>query len=107
MRVLAAHHAVVAMAELEKKQKVLPPGLLQSALRSWSVCAEGFIAARARMARSLATLSVAQYLLGVGDRHLSNFMIDTTWYVRACVRASVRALWSYSSISSPHILQPR
>eukprot|EP00048_Salpingoeca_helianthica_P009248 m.132741 g.132741 ORF g.132741 m.132741 type:complete len:3967 (+) comp14817_c0_seq1:97-11997(+) len=68
----------LAMAELEKKQRVLPPGLLQSAIRSWSVCAEGFIAARARMARSLATLSIAQYLLGVGDRHLSNFMIDTT-----------------------------
>ncbi|KAI8906218.1 hypothetical protein DFJ77DRAFT_504568 [Powellomyces hirtus] len=37
---------------------------------------EAFLAIRATFAKSLATISICSYLLGIGDRHLENFLID-------------------------------
>jgi DNA-dependent protein kinase catalytic subunit len=39
--------------------------------------ADTFLAVRRRFAASLAGVSLAGYLAGVGDRHLGNFLIDT------------------------------
>lgn len=33
---------------------------------------------RRGFARSLATLNACSYILGIGDRHLDNFLLDTS-----------------------------
>ena len=40
--------------------------------------AESFIATRSHFARSIAALSMASYILGIGDRHLDNFLLSST-----------------------------
>ena len=41
-----------------------------------STCPEAFLTLRAQFVKTHATLSVCQYILGIGDRHLSNFLVD-------------------------------
>lgn len=37
---------------------------------------EAFLTLRANFVRSVGVASICQYLLGIGDRHLSNYMVD-------------------------------
>lgn len=37
---------------------------------------EAFVALRTRFATSHAALCIAQWILGIGDRHLGNFLVD-------------------------------
>ena len=39
---------------------------------------EAFFSIRSQFARSLSAFSAASYILGIGDRHLGNFLIDQT-----------------------------
>ena len=41
-----------------------------------AISPEAFLVLRSRFVRTHATLSVCHYVLGIGDRHLSNFMVD-------------------------------
>ena len=41
-----------------------------------STCPEAFLTLRAQFVKTHATLSICQYILGIGDRHLSNFLVD-------------------------------
>ncbi|EEC03461.1 mDNApk3', putative [Ixodes scapularis] len=47
------------------------------ALLGLSSCPEAFFALRSRFVLSHATLCVAHWVLGVGDRHLGNFLVST------------------------------
>lgn len=51
--------------------------LLLSAVRNLSSSMEAFIINRTRFASSLAVFSICGYILGIGDRHLENFLVDT------------------------------
>lgn len=54
------------------------PGLLRSALLDAAEGPEAFVAARSTLASSVAALSVACWVMGVGDRHLDNFLVSVT-----------------------------
>ncbi|XP_067947368.1 DNA-dependent protein kinase catalytic subunit-like [Watersipora subatra] len=55
-----------------------PHHLLSRALKSMSRSVESYYMLREHCITSHAVLCVCHYLLGIGDRHLSNFMMDTT-----------------------------
>lgn len=52
--------------------------VLRRALESTSNSVESYYFVRDRFITTHAVISTCQYILGIGDRHLSNFMIDTT-----------------------------
>lgn len=60
------------------KQKIglVPWDLLRRAFMQLSVSPEAFLTLRGHFASSHACLCICQYILGIGDRHLSNFMVD-------------------------------
>ena len=41
-----------------------------------SASPEAFLTLRSHFVRTHSTLSICHYVLGIGDRHLSNFMVD-------------------------------
>ena len=67
-------------AQLKRKHGMCRDTLLRDALRGFSASSEAYLTTRNHFARTLATLSICQYILGIGDRHLSNFMVDTVTF---------------------------
>jgi hypothetical protein len=57
-------------------QALVPPDLLRRRLLAMSLTAEAFLALRQEFAETLAASSLFGYLLGVGDRHLDNLLLD-------------------------------
>jgi len=55
--------------------KSVPDDLLKRHAAHVSSSPESFLQMRTAMARSFAALSVASYVLGIGDRHLENFLL--------------------------------
>ena len=39
---------------------------------------QAFITIKNQFVKSMAVFSIASYLIGIGDRHLENFLVDTT-----------------------------
>ena len=62
--------------EYRKKVQCVPPDLLRRAFMQLSSSPEAFLVLRGHFVSTLAALSMCQYVLGIGDRHLSNFMLD-------------------------------
>ncbi len=63
-------------AQYRKKVQCVPRDLLRRAFMQLASSPEAFLVLRSHFVSTLATLSMCQYVLGIGDRHLSNFMVD-------------------------------
>lgn len=61
---------------MEKLQNNVAKNKLQEAIYNISASPECFYALRTNFTKSLATINIVHWLLGIGDRHLENFIID-------------------------------
>lgn len=61
---------------MEKLTKQVPENGLRNALFTLSASPECFFALRHNFGKSLAAMSIAHWLLGIGDRNLGNYLID-------------------------------
>ncbi|KAM4688942.1 DNA-dependent protein kinase catalytic subunit [Discoglossus pictus] len=59
-----------------ERESLVPRDLLRRAFVKMSTTPEAFLALRSHFARSHALLCISHWILGIGDRHLSNFMIS-------------------------------
>ena len=63
------------VAKFTQIEQSVPCDLLSRAVHALSVSSEVYLAMRSRFARSLATLTACMHILGIGDRHLDNFLL--------------------------------
>ncbi|XP_063933973.1 DNA-dependent protein kinase catalytic subunit-like isoform X2 [Zophobas morio] len=63
-------------AAFRHRRDMVPRDLLRRAILKRINDREAFVAIRSDFIRSHATLSICHYVLGIGDRHLSNFMFN-------------------------------
>lgn len=54
----------------------MPVDMIRATLQRMVPSAEGYLAVRSRFLRSYASFNIAGYVLGVGDRHLDNFLLN-------------------------------
>ncbi|XP_072167838.1 DNA-dependent protein kinase catalytic subunit-like [Diadema setosum] len=62
--------------EFRKRERTIPWDLFRRAFMQLSSSPEAFLTLRAEFAHSYAVLCICQYILGIGDRHLSNFLVS-------------------------------
>lgn len=65
-----------AVNSFRKIENLVPWDLLRRCMRSLATSSEAFFHLRNQFLRSYAVASVCHYVLGIGDRHLSNWMLD-------------------------------
>ncbi|OQR92335.1 DNA-dependent protein kinase catalytic subunit [Achlya hypogyna] len=70
--------ATDVVAAFEAAQALLPDGLFRRRLVRMAATPEAFFQLRGTFHGTLAAFNGAGYLLGIGDRHLDNFLLDTT-----------------------------
>ncbi|GAU90192.1 DNA dependent Protein Kinase catalytic subunit [Ramazzottius varieornatus] len=74
------YYAQIPTAEIRAKlaewEKRIPPHLLRQRMQELTVSPDAFCIVRNHFAEALGAMSMAQYVLGIGDRHLSNNMIS-------------------------------
>nr|XP_033789602.1 DNA-dependent protein kinase catalytic subunit isoform X2 [Geotrypetes seraphini] len=58
------------------RENLVPGDLLRRAFTKMSTTPEAFLALRTHFASSHALICISHWILGIGDRHLSNFMIN-------------------------------
>eukprot|EP00939_MAST-03C_sp_MAST-3C-sp1_P003097 g3097.t1 len=79
------YHKMLAKATRKETVKAfegsasrLPQALLRRKFLDMASSAESFMTFRGNFVNSMATFSVGSYILGIGDRHLGNFMLDVS-----------------------------
>lgn len=84
-------------SELESSYRKLAslasPGCLAGALKQMSLSAEVYFYFRQRLASSHGAQSIANWILGIGDRHLSNSLVSTKTGLRIFNCVSFRYIW--------------
>ncbi|KAL4648766.1 DNA-dependent protein kinase catalytic subunit isoform X1 [Arapaima gigas] len=65
------------VANFKKIENLVPEDLLRRAFVKMSTSPEAFLFLRSHFTGSHALMCVSHWLLGIGDRHLSNFLINT------------------------------
>lgn len=64
------------LARFKQMERLIPIDLMTRALKNLSRTFESYYELRKNFVTSLATMSVAHWLLSIGDRHISNIMIN-------------------------------
>ncbi|KAM3927958.1 DNA-dependent protein kinase catalytic subunit [Leptodactylus fuscus] len=65
-----------AVSSFREREALVPGDLLRRAFIKMSATPEAFLALRSHFVRSHALLCISHWILGIGDRHLSNFMVN-------------------------------
>uniref|UniRef100_A0A8C3K0S4 DNA-dependent protein kinase catalytic subunit n=1 Tax=Calidris pygmaea TaxID=425635 RepID=A0A8C3K0S4_9CHAR len=65
-----------AVMSFRSRESSVPEDLLRRAFVKMSTSPEAFLALRSHFASSHALMCISHWILGIGDRHLSNFMIN-------------------------------
>lgn len=76
--VLSTCHEKVVVKAFDKIQNILNKDLLIKAVAALCCTPESFLVLRSKFARSFSVFSICSYILGIGDRHLENFLLDQT-----------------------------
>ncbi len=71
--------------------------LLKRGIQALSKSPEAYLAIRAQFARTLSTFNVASYIIGIGDRHLENFLLDHKTYAHTLVFGADDALLTHNT----------
>ncbi|XP_048223408.1 DNA-dependent protein kinase catalytic subunit [Perognathus longimembris pacificus] len=77
MQVFRSANRTETVTAFRKRESQVPADLLRRAFVRMSTGPEAFLALRSHFASSHALLCVSHWLLGIGDRHLNNFMVAT------------------------------
>eukprot|EP01083_Nonionella_stella_P007613 21942_1 len=64
------------LASFKKAQKRLPETTLQLSLIHMSRNKESYVQLRSRFCKTLSVYTITGYILGIGDRHLDNYLVD-------------------------------
>eukprot|EP01061_Rhynchopus_euleeides_P008950 TRINITY_DN18082_c0_g1_i1.p1 TRINITY_DN18082_c0_g1~~TRINITY_DN18082_c0_g1_i1.p1 ORF type:complete len:998 (+),score=415.95 TRINITY_DN18082_c0_g1_i1:188-2995(+) len=76
-RVLYGDHGKTDLtAKYAELQGAVQPNLLKASLYAMCATHSAFYSQREQFAKSYAAASVGQWVLGIGDRHLDNFLVD-------------------------------
>ena len=67
----------VVVAAFNKHKSMLEWSLLRNGLENLCLTSSAFITIKNQFVKSMAVFSIARYLIGIGDRHLENFLVNT------------------------------
>jgi DNA-dependent protein kinase catalytic subunit len=61
-----------------RHKQMMKWSLLRNGLENLCLTSSAFITIKNQFVKSIAVFSIVSYLLGIGDRHLENFLVNTT-----------------------------